>query len=107
MGGAFLQSPTAGALRQLGSNREDMNINDREDVLSFLSVDSDDKEDTPGSMQIVGILNNMAEGMQKEIDEAEEEEAKSISDFQALVAAKKKELSALDKMIEQKLQRAG
>jgi len=107
MGGSFLQSPTAEVLRKVVSNREDMASVDREDVLSFLSVDSDDKEDTPGSMQIVGILNTMAEEMQKEIAEAEEEEAKSIADHQALVAAKKKEIDALSKMIEQKLQRVG
>lgn len=107
MGGSFLQTQTAEVLRKVVSNREDMASVDREDVLSFLSTDSDDKEDTPGSMQIVGILNTMAEEMQKEIAEADEEEAKSIADYEALVAAKKKEINALSKMIEQKLQRVG
>jgi len=58
-------------------------------------------------MQIVGILNTMADEMSKEIAEAEEEETKAISDFQSLVAAKKKEINALSKMVEQKLQRVG
>jgi len=107
MGGAFLQSPAAGVLRKVVSNRENMDSADREDVLSFLSVDSDDKEDTPGTMQIVGILKTMAEEMKKEIAEAEEDEAKSVSDFQSLVAAKKKEINALSKLIEEKLQRVG
>jgi len=107
MGGAFLQSQAAGVLRKVVSNRENMDSADREDVLSFLSVDSDDKEDSPGTMQIVGILNTMAEEMKKEIAEAEEDEAKSVSDFQSLVAAKKKEINALSKLIEEKLQRVG
>jgi len=107
MGGAFLQSPTAGVLRRLVSNKEDMNSADREDVLSFLSADSDNGEGDPGSMQIIGILNTMADEMSKEIAEAEDEEAKAISDFQSLVGAKKKEINALSKMIEQKLQRVG
>jgi len=107
MGGAFLQSPAAGVLRKLVSNKEDMNSADREDVLSYLSVDSSDGEETPESMQIVGILNTMSDEMSKEIAEAEAEEAKGIDDFQSLVAAKEKEINALSKMVEQKLQRVG
>jgi len=107
MGGAFLQSSTAGVVRKLVEKRQDMNSVDREDIMSFLSVDSDDKEDTPQTMQIVGILNTMADEMSKEIAEAEEEETTAISDFQSLVAAKKKEINALSKMVEQKLQRVG
>jgi len=103
-GGAFLQTTAAATVKQLAMNSQKMMDADRQDVLSFLSGSSDY---APASGQITGILKTMLDEMNADLSEAQATEAKAVSDYEALMAAKKKEVDALSAMIEQKLTRVG
>merc|ERR1719408_64118 len=61
----------------------------------------------PASGQITGILKQMLDTMEKSLATATAEEKALISDFNALVAAKTKEINALTKGIESKTSRIG
>jgi septal ring factor EnvC (AmiA/AmiB activator) len=61
----------------------------------------------PASGQITGILKQMTDTMQKSLDTATAEETSAIKDFDALMAAKTKEINALSKEIEAKTSRVG
>jgi len=103
-GGAFLQTAAAAAVKQLAMNSQKMMDADRQDVLSFLSGSSDY---APASGQITGILKTMLDEMSADLSDAQAAESKAVSDYEALMAAKKKEVDALSAMIEQKLIRVG
>jgi len=103
-GGAFLQTTAAATVKQLAMNSQKMMDADRQDVLSFLSGSSDY---APASGQITGILKTMLDEMNADLSDAQATEAKAVSDYEGLMAAKKKEVDALSSMIEQKLTRVG
>jgi len=103
-GGAFLQTTEAVTVKQLAMNSQKMMDADRQDVLSFLSGSSDY---APASGQITGILKTMLDEMNVDLSDAQATETKAVSDYEALMAAKKKEVDALSSMIEQKLTRVG
>jgi len=77
---------------------------ERQDVLAFLSGS---QEYAPQSGQILGILKQMADEMKKGAAEAAAAEEAAIKTYDALMAAKKKEVAALTKQIETKLERVG
>merc|ERR1719305_238981 len=60
-----------------------------------------------GTGEIVGILSQMGEQMAADLKEAEEAEASAIQDFEALDAAKAKEIAAATSAIEDKTERVG
>jgi septal ring factor EnvC (AmiA/AmiB activator) len=103
MAGAFLQTAAASVLRRL-SVSVDMNSEDRDLLASFLSEGSNY---APKSGEILGILKEMKDEMEKDFAEATEAEDKAIADFESLVASKKKEIEALTKAIESKTMRSG
>jgi len=104
--GSFLQSAGAGALRQIVSSRQDMNEADRRDVLAFLGV-SQGGEAAPGTGEIVGILQQMAEEMQGDLKLLVETEAAAVKNFEETIVAKEKEIAVLSESIESKMTRAG
>merc|ERR1719395_95653 len=61
----------------------------------------------PASGQIVGILKQMTDTMEKDLAEATAEEEAAVKDFKGLVAAKTKEINALTKEVESKTARVG
>merc|ERR1712238_95415 len=61
----------------------------------------------PASGEIVGILKTMADEMSVDQKDMIAAEKSSVADFEALVAAKKKEVSALTESIETKMGRVG
>jgi chromosome segregation ATPase len=103
-GGAFLQTTAAASVKQLAMNSQKMMDADRQDVLSFLSGSSDY---APASGEITGILKTMLDEMNVDLSDAQAAESQAVSDYEALMAAKKKEIDALSAMIEQKLTRVG
>jgi len=105
MAGGFLQTGSAQVLRRLLLAKSDMLDADRQDVLSFLS-DTQGSGYVPASAQIVGILKQMADEMQAGFAEAKAAELEAIRIYKEMMAAKKKEVAALQKSIEEKLQRA-
>merc|ERR1711935_1011416 len=106
MGGSFLQTGTAELLRNLVSSRQSMANSDRQELLAFLSGEQGN-DYAPASGEIVGILKTMADEMAADQKEMISTEQGAVSDYEALIAAKKKEVSALTKSIETKMGRVG
>jgi len=105
MAGSFLQTDSARLLKNiLLAKHELLMEDDREDLLSFLSGSADY---APQSGQILGILKQMYDEMVQAAKDAENSEEEAIKTFEELMAAKKKEVEALSKEFEKKLQRSG
>jgi len=104
MAGAFLQTTEASNLKRFAMEKADISDETRQDVLEFLSGKG---EYAPQSGQIVGILKQMEDEMTKALEEAEAAEAEAIKAYDALMAAKEKEVETLNAQIEEKLTRKG
>merc|ERR1711953_487016 len=105
MAGSFLQTNYAQLLKNMLLTKRDLVMeDDRQDVLSFLSGSG---EYAPQSGQILGILKQMLDEMVKGANDAQAAEDEAIKTFEELMAAKKKEVEALSKDIETKLDRSG
>merc|ERR1719264_1134851 len=102
MGGAFLQTAEASNLKRFAMEKAEMADETRQEVLAFLSGKD---EYAPQSGQIVGILKQMEDEMAKALEEAEAAEAEAIKAYDALMAAKEKEVESLNAQIETKLTR--
>mmetsp|Transcript_108741 Transcript_108741/g.283586 ORF Transcript_108741/g.283586 Transcript_108741/m.283586 type:complete len:699 (+) Transcript_108741:74-2170(+) len=103
MAGAFLQSAQASTLRKLSID-VDMSPADRDMLTAFLSQG---EGYAPKSGQIVGILKEMSDTMGKELSDATATEEAAIKDYEALAAAKTKEIEALSASIEATLEKSG
>merc|ERR1711957_35705 len=97
---------TAEVLRNLVSSRQSMANSDRQELLAFLSGEQGN-DYAPASGEIVGILKTMADEMAADQKEMISTEQGAVSDYEGLMAAKKKEVSALTKSIETKMGRVG
>merc|ERR1719161_3205305 len=104
-GGAFLQTAAGNKLKQL-SITMDISTMDREMLTSFLTQGSGEGY-APASGSITGILKQMSDTMEKNLATATDEENAAIKDFDALVAAKTKEINALTSEVESKTSRIG
>merc|ERR1719424_1196905 len=98
MGSAFLQTATANILRKVAEQRQE------DDLVSFLSGTN---QYAPASGEIVGILKTMHDEMAADFAEGKAAEEAAIKAYNALVAAKTKEVNALTKAIEEKMTRVG
>merc|ERR1719316_803840 len=105
MGGAFLQTSTASVLKQLSITMDISSI-DREMLTSFLTQ-GNGQGYAPASGQIVGILKQMTDTMEKDLADATAAEEAAIKDFKGLVAAKTKEINALTREVESKTAQIG
>lgn len=101
----FLQTSAASYLRKLAQS-DSISDDNREMLTEFLSQGSN-LEYAPSSGQIVGILKQMLDTMSDDLKDATEAEEAAIKEFDALVAAKTKQIDALTEMIEDKTQRVG
>jgi len=101
----FLQTSGASVLRKLSIEMELSNA-DRDQIVSFLSSGSGSGY-APQSGQITGILKQMKETMEGDLADSTAAENTSIANFDALVAAKEKEIDAATKSVEDKLTRVG
>merc|ERR1712079_229615 len=104
MAGKFLQTSTenVATLQQMVINM-DMSSIDRDMLTSFLSQGSGY---APASGEILGIMKQMLETMEKELNDITVAEEKAVKDFEALIAAKEKELNANTGAMEAKIERA-
>merc|ERR1719421_834861 len=75
---------------------------DRSEVLSFLSGDA---SYAPQSGEILGILKQMKDEMAGDNKDTIAKEENAVKEYKAVMAAKKKEVAVLEKMIEEKLGR--
>jgi outer membrane murein-binding lipoprotein Lpp len=105
MGSAFLQASTGVVqiLKDL-AQKQDLDEGDREQMLGFLSQDS---EYSPASDQIVGILKTMNDEMSTSLANAEVAEKTAVANYNGMTAAKTKEVGALKAAIEDKTARVG
>merc|ERR1719399_2218480 len=107
MSGAFLQTSAASILKQL-SITMDLSSMDREMLTSFITQGQGEASGyVPASGQITGILKQMTDTMQASLEKATAEENGAVKDFNALVAAKTKQINALTKEVESKTSRIG
>ena len=104
MAGSFLQSDAAGALRKLVLARDSLDRYTRSMLTEFLSTSTGY---APASGEIVGILKQLLEDMEKELADATETENSAQADFDALVAAKEKEIQAATEAVEMKTEKNG
>merc|ERR1719367_1267241 len=102
MAGSFLQNTAATAVLQRITLDVDMSSPDREMLSAFLSQG---QGYAPASGQIVGILKQMTDTMKKTLAEVTATEQEAIKTFDALMAAKTKEIEANTAAIESKLER--
>jgi len=102
-GGSFLQSQTASTLRQLTVDT-DMSEVDRDALTAFLSQGVGY---VPQSGEITGILKQMRDTMIKDLADITATEEQAIKDFDALIAAKAKEIATNQRAIETKTERLG
>merc|ERR1719379_2376097 len=79
---------------------------DRQDIMAFLSGGQGGQY-VPHSGQITGILKTINDEMSKSLADSEKAEAAAVSSFDALIAAKTKEVEANTKAIEVKTVRVG
>jgi len=106
-GSAFLQTSSGSVLKQLSVTME-LSSMDREMLTAFLTQGQGDSSGyAPASGQITGILKQMSDTMEANLATATSEESASIKDFDALVAAKTKQINALGQEIESKTSRIG
>lgn len=106
LGAAFLQTSAADVLRNIitgeGTNI-DLTDSDRDDITSFLQ----NGDAAPGSHEIIGILSQMKETMEKEFQDTTSDENDAIEQFGKMIAAKTKQVNVLTEMIETKTERLG
>jgi septal ring factor EnvC (AmiA/AmiB activator) len=106
MAGSFLQTHSANVLRNVAQSSEHLMDADRQDLLAFLAA-GQGEEYAPQSGQITGILKQLLDEMAKGLSEETAAEEAAIAAYDGLMAAKKKEVAALTKSIEEKSVRTG
>jgi len=105
MAGGFLQTSSGAVLRRLAFT-VDLGNADRDMLTSFLTQgESDGTGYAPQSGEIVGILKQMLDTMDKNLADATAAEEEAIQTYKALMEAKTKEVAAATKAIEAKLAR--
>jgi len=104
-GGSFLQTQTAATLRQLTVDM-DMSEVDREALTAFLSQ-RQGAGYAPQGGEITGILKQMKDTMEKDLADIIAVEEQAIKDYDALMAAKAKEIATNTEAIETKSERLG
>merc|ERR1719360_446698 len=106
MKGSFLQTSSATILRRYAMEKAVLPDETRQELLAFLSG-SNSVEYEPQSGQIVGILKQMEEEMDKALADARTAEEESVKSYDALMEAKTKEVDALTAQIEKEQTRIG
>jgi chromosome segregation ATPase len=106
VGAAFLQTKAADTVRNFAMDKAEMSDATRQLLLSFLSGSSSE-EYVPQSGQILGILKQMQDEMSHDLSEATDAENSAISTYEALMAAKTKEVETLQAQLEAEMTRAG
>jgi hypothetical protein len=106
--GSLLQTDLVATIRGAVAKERELLEEDRDEVLAFLSGGQGQSASyVPQSGQIVGILKQMGDTMEKNLADATEQEQEAIKTYESLMAAKKKELEALQSSIESKTKKIG
>merc|ERR1719273_2543273 len=86
--------------------RANMADSKRQELLAFLSGTQSEGY-VPQSGEILGILKQMYDEMDEDLSKATAEENRAIQTYEALVAAKTKEVNTLQAQIEEEMMRSG
>merc|ERR550514_585247 len=89
MAGGFLQTSAAAVIKRVALSRSDMLEADRQDLMAFLSGG---QGYVPQSGEVVGILKQLKDEMDKSLGGIVAEEEAAVKAYEELVAAKKKEV---------------
>eukprot|EP00429_Kryptoperidinium_foliaceum_P092445 CAMPEP_0176201704 /NCGR_PEP_ID=MMETSP0121_2-20121125/9702_1 /TAXON_ID=160619 /ORGANISM="Kryptoperidinium foliaceum, Strain CCMP 1326" /LENGTH=528 /DNA_ID=CAMNT_0017540587 /DNA_START=42 /DNA_END=1624 /DNA_ORIENTATION=+ len=104
--GGFLQTQSASLVRSYVMERAELPDESRQEVLAFLSG-SQAQGYVPQSGEITGILKTIGDEMSKSLSDATEAEQTALQTYEALMAAKSKEVEVLQAQIEDKMTRVG
>mmetsp|Transcript_18419 Transcript_18419/g.43290 ORF Transcript_18419/g.43290 Transcript_18419/m.43290 type:complete len:725 (+) Transcript_18419:56-2230(+) len=104
--GGFLQTGAAAVLRKFTMEKANLPDDSREELLAFLSS-AQGAGYVPKSGEILGILKQMQDEMAQGLADATAAEKEAIASYEALMAAKKKEVATLSAQIEDKMMRVG
>mmetsp|Transcript_115964 Transcript_115964/g.237110 ORF Transcript_115964/g.237110 Transcript_115964/m.237110 type:complete len:733 (-) Transcript_115964:88-2286(-) len=107
MAAGFLQTNAAQILKRFLQAKQDMSSDDRQNVLAFLEGTHDGTGYVPQGGEIVGILKQMGDEMNKGLAEATAAEEAAIQDYEGLMEAKTHEIKALTASIETKTRKVG
>jgi chromosome segregation ATPase len=108
MSGGFLQTDAAKLIRRVALTDADLTEFDRDALTAFLEGGSTGAEEyVPKSGQIVGILKEMLDDFQKDLDGVEKVEADAAKTYDELMAAKTKEVETHTAAIERKTKLIG
>merc|ERR1719506_1188736 len=104
MAGSFLQTSGANVLRKLvvSDKVNTLSDYDRQLLASFLSTKVQQGY-APASGEILGILKQMKDEMEKDHEELKGDEASALTSYEELMAAKEKEIASATAAIEDKL----
>merc|ERR1719281_1441461 len=105
MAGGFLQTSSAAVLKRLVLT-QDLSNADRDALTAFLTA-GDSQSYAPASGEIVGILKQLGDTMDKDYKELVAQEEEAEKNYEALMAAKQKEVDAAIAAIESKIKRIG
>lgn len=105
----FLQTNTAlsSTLKQATAFDATLTDDDRDTVMSLLSVNAHSADYAPAGGEAVGILQNMLENYQKDVDTMTATENDAAATFQELMSAKGREVTAHKTAIQKKTERSG
>jgi len=95
MAGAFLQTGAAQHLLNIASNSKDLNDDDRQDLMAFLS-NTQGTDYAPQSGQIVGILKQMGDEMAAGLADATKVEEAAIATYEKIDGCKKERGNCID-----------
>jgi chromosome segregation ATPase len=101
-----LQTSAASMVRSIAMERATLPDATRQELLAFLSGGQGEGY-APASGKIVGILKTMGDEMTQNLKDSTETETGAITNYEALMAAKKKEVDTLQKQIETEMERIG
>jgi len=104
-GASLLQSDGGKTLKQAIQKAQGASSAEKQMVVAFLEGKS--TESDPGTSQIVGILKNMGDEMEKSIKEIQDSEDAAVRGFNDLKSAKEQEVEVASEAIEAKTKRVG
>mmetsp|Transcript_5091 Transcript_5091/g.11262 ORF Transcript_5091/g.11262 Transcript_5091/m.11262 type:complete len:566 (-) Transcript_5091:81-1778(-) len=107
MAGSFIQTTAAQTLQRFISSSSKIGGYEREAVASFLSAPAWGAGYAPASGEITGILKQMLEEFEGDLEKLTGEEKEAAANFVELKKAKEAEVEALTKAIEEKTARQG
>lgn len=104
---SLMQSDTGSHLKNIISTSTEVSDFDKKQVLAFLGEGSDASDSTASSGEVLGILKQMKDDMEKRLEETEASEKIAVTGFADLKGAKDEEIELAAEAIEAKEKHSG